>query len=703
MKRAKQENLFFSLPFVRASMYNIFTMKKKIDHARTFLFITALIEIIGIVVFVIFYFYNFAHTKEICLPEYVVSGASALVTFDIIIVVITSFRIAKYRHKTDLKAAEVIGSDVQEAYNFAMIGLVVTDENDIVVWNNDLFKERHIDIIDLNIFEWQPELLKLKEKGSSSEVIKLIINNRNFEVKFLSDAGLWIFKDTTDYESIYSYSKLQAPVVGIVSIDNYEEVIKGDDDYNDTITKVKDKIFEYAKTYGLLLRKFKDSSYLMLCNYDAYSKMREDNFSIVDKVRSVSFGENIPLTLSIGIARDFPDVVKLNELASSALDIAMSRGGDQVVVSVYGKEMEFYGGKTEAQEKRSRVKVRVLADSLINLIKNASNVLIMGHTNMDMDALGSCLGVKAICERLSIPAHLIVDLKATETKTRAALNSSFDREKLDELVVSSKDALGMIKSDTLVVVCDVHIPSMVMAPDVLDHTNKIVVIDHHRRAEEYIESPVFNYIDPSASSASELITEFIRFSSISPRIELNPMYATIMLSGIFLDSSFFKSKNTGIRTFEASTILKEYGADNSVADDLLKDDYEEYIETTQIISNIKTADYGVVYAIADPSRVYDAAAIAKAANTCLSMKGIHAAFVIGKTSSKEIKISARSDGFINVSKLCERMGGGGHFTSSAATFLKSNVEEVEDILLTTIRKYLPEAKSDPKKAIAEGM
>lgn len=684
-------------------MYNVCAMKKRINTARLIAFLTIFIEIAALVIFTIFYFNNLFGFKNMITSEHIIIGSVSFIAFNIILLWVSTIRISSYRHRTDLKAAEVIGSDVQEAYNFAMIGLVVTDEDDIVIWDNDLFKERHLEIIDLNIFEWQPKLRELKENVNSERVVKLIINNRNYEVKFLSDAGLWIFKDTTDYESIYSYSKLQAPVVGILSMDNYDEVIKGDDDYNDTITKAKDKIFEYASKYGVLLRKFKDSNYLMLCNFNAYSKMKDDNFSIVDTVRNISFGEDIPLTLSIGIARDFPDVVKLNELANSALDIAMSRGGDQVVVNVYGKEMEFYGGKTEAQEKRSRVKIRVLADSLTNLIKNASNVLIMGHTNMDMDALGSCLGVKAICERMNVPAKIVVDLKATESKTRAALTSSFNREQLEELVVTSKDAIGLIKGDTLVVVCDVHIPSMVMAPDILEHTNKVVVIDHHRRAEEYIESPVFNYIDPAASSASELITEFIRFASISPRIELNSTYATIMLSGIFLDSGFYKSKNTGIRTFEASTILKEFGADNSVADDLLKDDYEEYLETTNIVSNIKTADYGVVYAIANPERIYDTSSIAKAANTCLNMKGIHASFVIGRTSGKEIKISARSDGLINVSKLCEKLGGGGHFTSAAVTFLKSDVKDVEEMLLNVIHKHLSEAKADMIKKENEAM
>ena len=675
-------------------------MKKKTRRLKLFLFIFGLFEIAALAIFFVFYFNDLYDMQTYARPSYIAIAAIGLIGINIILLWASIAYITSARFHTDLKAAEVIGEDIQEAYNFAMIGLAVTDENDVVIWTNDLFAERHIDIIDTNILEWQPDLAELKEKSTDAEV-KIKINNRNFEVKFLAEAGLWIFKDNTDYESIYAYSKAQAPVVGILSIDNYDEVIKGDEDYNDTITKVKNIIFNYAKDYGILLRRFKDSNYSMLCNYDSYERMKQDNFSIVDKVREVSTGEDIPITLSIGLARDFPDVVKLNELAAASLSIAMSRGGDQVVVSVYGSEMEFYGGKTEAQEKRNRVRVRVLADSLINLIKNASNVLIMGHTMMDMDALGSCLGIKAICDRVDIPSQLVVDFKATENKTRAAITSSFTKDELEKLIVSSKEALSLVTTSTLIVVVDVHIPNMVMAPALLEKSNRIVVIDHHRRGEEYIESPVFDYIDPSASSASEIITEFIKFSSISPRIEVNSTYATIMLAGIFLDSEFYKSNNTGIRTFESSTILKEYGANNSVADDLLKDEFEEYIEVNSIVKNMKTAEYGVVYAIADPDVIYDSATIAKAANTCLAMKGIHASFIIGKINSREIKISARSDGLVNVSLLCEKMGGGGHFTSAATVFMKSDVKEVEETLLTVISTYLKDAKVDVNKANKE--
>ena len=393
-------------------------MGKTLKRIKITSFVLIILQLVVISAFCILYFNDLFNVKtnNILSPEIIALTASILVFLDCLFIWVFAIRVSSLRQKTDLHAAEVIGSDVQEAYNFAMIGLAVTNESDIVLWTNDLFKDRHIDIIDNNILDWHSDLLPLKEATNPDASVKIVVNARNYEVKYLSEAGLWIFKDITDYEAIYKFNKEQAPVVGVLAIDNYDDVVRGEDDFNDIVTKVKNVIFAYAKEYGILLRRVKDDAYSMLCNFDSFSKMKADKFSIIDKVREVSSGEDIPLTLSIGLAHDFPDVVKLNELANSALDIAMSRGGDQVVVSVFGSEMEFYGGKTEAQEKRSRVQMRVYADSLIGLIKNASNVLVMGHTNMDMDAFGACLGIKSICDRLSKPCKIVAELSKTESK-----------------------------------------------------------------------------------------------------------------------------------------------------------------------------------------------------------------------------------------------------------------------------------------------
>ena len=677
-------------------------MGKTIRIIKLFSFVIILLEIVLGAAFSVLYFNNLFNFVDLVKPFTIALIMVIVVVVDCLFIWIVILILSSLRQKTDLRAAEVIGSDVQEAYNFAMIGLAITDDKNTVLWTNDLFKSRHIEIMDMDIISWQPELSALRDINNGDQPVKIIVNSRTYSVKLLPEAGLWIFKDITDFEQIFNYSKEQAPVVGILTIDNYDDVVRGDDDFNDVVTKVKNDIFSYAKEYSILLRRIKDDSYSMLCNYASFQRMLEDKFSIIDKVRGESSRGEIPLTLSMGIAHDFPDVNKLNDLANDALDIAMSRGGDQVVVSAYGQEMKFYGGKSEAQEKRNRVKTRVLADSLISLINASDRVLIMGHANMDMDAFGACLGMKAICNRLKKTSRVVADLKNTEAKTRAAMTTSFGKDELEKLIINSKEAESMIGGNTLLVVVDVHIPSMVMAPRLVDMAAKIVVIDHHRRAEEYIESPVFNHIDPAASSTCELISEFIRFSSINPKIELPSTYATIMLSGIFLDSGYFKSRSTGIRTFEAATILKEFGADNSLADDFLKDDYEEHKEVTEITTNLETPFYGVVIAKANQDRLYDHATIAKAANTCLTYKGVHAAFVIGKVSQREIRVSARSDGTINVSLLAEKLGGGGHFTSAAATFVGTDIKTVKEKILVVLETSLVEATNTGLPKASEG-
>ncbi|MFA7067459.1 MAG: DHH family phosphoesterase, partial [Acidaminococcaceae bacterium] len=654
------------------------------------------LELIGAAAVAVFYFYNFFGFRDLFIIEYLFATLAGFIIINVLFIWLILVRLSKIRKKSDLKAAELIGNDVQEAYKFGMIGLVVVDENDIVLWTNDLFQERQIDLLDINILEWQPNLRELHD-ASPDVVVKIEVNSRNYDVKYLSDAGLYIFKDMTEYESIFEYSREQAPVLGIIMLDNYSDVAGNLDDANDVISKVKNLIFDYAKEYGVLLRRYRNDAYFALCNHSSLARMKKDRFSLLEKVRELGAKEETPPTLSIGLAHDFPDVIKLNEMAGNAIDIAMSRGGDQVVVSKYGDELIFFGGKSEAQEKRNKVKVRVMADSVLSLIKNSSNVIIMGHTAMDMDALGACLGMRAICEYCNKSSHIVYDPKQMERKAKFALTGSFSREELARITISPSDSVDKVRSNTLVIVCDVHRPSMTMAPKLLEKATKVMVIDHHRRAEEFIESPVFSYVEPSASSTCELVTELIRYSSANPRIEISPTYATLMLSGIFLDTTYFKSKNTGIRTFEASMVLKEYGADNSVADDYLKDEFEEYSLVTKIISTMKTPHYGVVYCVADANDIIEQATLAKVANQCMQMKGVNAAFVIGNTDEKETRVSARSDGTINVQMLAEKMFGGGHFTSAGVTFKNGTIKKAEEKLLEVLNEYLNDARSQEQK------
>ena len=666
-------------------------MKKRLFKAKLIGAIIGLLELAGVIFLAVAYYFNWFSFKEIITPVIVFISFGSAVIVDIVYVWAIIFYFSKIRQKTDLRAADLIGSDIEEAYNFGMLGLAVVDENNTVLWTNTLFKERAIEILDENILEWQPELKELEE-GSSKTVVKISFNSRNYDVKLLKEAGLYIFKDTTDFETITEYSKRQAVVIGQIIIDNFSDVFANGEETNDVLSKVRTAIYDYARDYSALLRKISNDAYLIICNFESLEKMIADKFSLLDKIHEIGEKEATPPTLSIGIAYDYPDVVKLNDMSVSALEIATSRGGDQVVVSQYGQDLNFFGGKTEAQENHNKVRVRVMGDAVISLIKNSASVIIMGHSMLDMDAFGACLGIKAICDTLGKQSRIVYNPKSIERKTKGALVTTFPKEEMNKVFVSEAEGLDLLKGNTLVVVCDVHKTSMTLAPKIIEKANKVMIIDHHRRGEDFIESPIFSDIDSSASSACEMIAELIRYASSNPRVKIPAAYATVMLSGIFMDSNFFKSTTSGARTFEACMFLKECGADNTKADDFLKDEFEEHALVNKILANTRTPYYGIVYCMAEDEDIIEPATLAKVGNACMSMKGINASFVIGKTATDEVRISCRSDGTINVQLLAEKMSGGGHFTQAACSFKHYSLEAAETRLLNVLNDYLNDAR-----------
>ena len=665
-------------------------MKKRLLKAKLVGVIVGLAELIGVAFLGICYYFDLFSFKTFITQIILYIAFGSAIIIDIIYVWGIIFYFSKIRQKTDLRAADLIGSDIEEAYNFGMLGLAVVDENNVVLWTNTLFKERAIEILDENILEWQPGLKELVE-GNSKTVVKISFNSRNYDVKLLKEAGLYIFKDTTDFETVSEFSKRQAVVVGQIIIDNFSDVSGNGEETNDVLSKVRTAIYEYSKDFSFLLRKISNDAYLVICNFESLQKMIADKFSILDIIHEIGEKEATPPTLSIGIAYDYPDVVKLNDMSVSALEIATSRGGDQVVVSQYGQDLQFFGGKSEAQENHNKVRVRVMGDAVISLINNASAVIVMGHAMSDMDALGACVGIKAICDSVGKTCKIVYNPKSIERKTKGALVSTFTKEEVNKIFISEAEGLDMLKGNILVVAVDVHKASMTLAPKIIEKANKIMIIDHHRRGEDFIESPIFSDIDSSASSTCEMIAELVKYAS-GTRVKIPPSYATMMLAGIFMDSNFFKTTSTGARTFEAAMFLKECGADNAKADDFLKDEYEEHALVNKILANTRTPYYGIVYCIADDEDIIEPATLAKVGNACMSMKGINASFVIGKTETDEVRISCRSDGTINVQLLAEKMNGGGHFTQAACVFKRSTLEAAETKLLTVLNDYLNDAR-----------
>lgn len=671
-------------------------MSKTLKKFRIALFILFASEVALIAAGLLLYYFNVFNLQSVPYVFYIFAGSLAgiaLIDFFIMWFGLRSINIKRQRINGEI--ARIVGGGVQESYDFGQIGLLIVDDENTIIWSNSLFAERQIKPADMNVFDFVPKLKDLVD-APANKVIKVELNGQIYEVKYLSEPRLYIFKDVTTYEHLSDFSREQAMVLAIIQFDNLKEYTGETDESADAVARARTILTDYCRNKGVLLRRVRNDAYFAVCNYSSLKKMEADGFSVLEEIKAIDMGNENPLSLSIGIAHDFSDVGKLNEMASKALDVALSRGGDQVVVSEYEKELQYFGGKSVASETTNKVKVKSVANSLISLIKSSSDVIVMGHTIADLDAIGACLGVMAIAEWCKKSCRMVFDPKLTERKTRLAFLSAFTKEESDKMTITPEAAYQSIRPSTLLVVVDISVPNRTMAPKLLEKSSKTIVIDHHRRGEKFIEKPVLAYIEPSASSACEIMAEMIHYATANPRIELSPVYATLMLAGMFLDTNFFKSKSTGIRTFGAAEVLKEYGADNSIADDYLKDEYEEFELTNKIISTMQTAYYGVVYCVADQNDIIERAALAKVGNRVMQLKGMHAVFVVGRTSEKTIGVSARSDQTINVQLLCEKLGGGGHFSMAAAEFTNQSMDSVVSKLRVVLDNYLEDAKAGGK-------
>lgn len=676
------------------------------------------IVVIAAIIFTYFYANEF-FVEYITMPVLLII-CLVLIVLTILFNWIAMFAVNRRRRKNELLTSEVIGNDIKEAYNYGMIGLVVIDENKNVIWQNEFLTSRNINLLDQPIKNLDGDIDKLippiDGTGGPSEALaeetQIIIDDKTYKIKFVAEAGLFIFKDVTENEYLYKKIEDRSPVVGICMIDNYTDLSANREMGNPLLAMVTSAVFEYGKEHGFLVRRYRDDAFILVGDYEHFQLLVEDKFSLLDKVRNLEVEQESPYTLSMGFAYNFPDSIKLNKMAVNAIDLAMNRGGDQVVVSKYGEEHTYYGGASVASAKHNKVKVRLTADTLGSLIKSSSNVVIMGHTNADLDAIGSALGAKAMCDHILekeaenkgkkfIPSVIVYDQKKVENKTKQAVKASFSREEVDEIFYHPKDLLSgknsnLIKSTTLLLIVDVARPKMLMEPKLLNRLTKVSIIDHHRMTDDFIAESVFNYIEPSASSTSELITELIQYGNF-PEFKFPAKYATIMLAGIYLDTNYFRSNTTGIRTFEAAMVLKEHGADNTLADEFLKDEYEEHALVNKILSTMDTIELGVVVAKSDPKYLVEPATLAKVANKCLQVKGVNAAFVIGAVSSSDSQVSARSDGSVNVQILMEKMGGGGHQAAAAGRFENQSIDEVEERIRETVKFHLSSAKVAEKK------
>ena len=585
---------------------------------------------------------------------------------------------------------EELGDTSVEAMRAGGVGIVMYDDDYVVTWMSDLFKERSIEHVGDRVLGWIPEADDLI--AGKSDSVTITLDDKTYRVSRREDAQVLIFTDVTKLVTLQQKYNDQLLVLGLASFDNYDESVQfeGEADATNISATVRAPLVEYFNMHHVLMKRLNNSKYLLILNEKAFQSMVNDHFSILSKIRKVSMKMDVSITLSMAFAMGSSEYDVLDEMTANLMDLAQTRGGDQVAVQAVGKDVKFYGGSSEANERRSRVRVRVMSHALRDVILKSSNVIICGHKIADFDCIGSALGLSRMVTALGKPVSIIAKTGGIEEKLSAALKMNMDELKEEFNFITDSEALNQLQDKTLVIMTDHHTIKQSNGAKVLEQAKKIVVIDHHRRATEMGVKPMLVYIEAGASSACELVTEMIPY--ISNKTDISDTVASLMLTGMVVDTQRWRVR-TGARTYEAAAALKEMGADVSKSNAWLKDTFDEFAIKTEVATSAERYDHGVVIASVE-NKVLSRSLISQVADSLLDLQGVRAAFVISNSSENETGISARSDGTINVQMIMESMGGGGHMTAAAIQKTKVKVADMKKDLLDAIDQYFMEESDD---------
>ncbi|WP_411678711.1 DHH family phosphoesterase [Clostridium thailandense] len=494
---------------------------------------------------------------------------------------------------------------------------------------------------------------------------------------------LLYFYDATDLFELVESVDLNKETVMLIEVDNFDDVIKTIDE--DTrpliIAEIERTMNSYAQGLNAMIRKYDENKYVLSIQNKYIEKEMEKKFEILDTIREINMGNKLAVTLSIGVGRGGETPMINENYAVSAKELALGRGGDQAIVK-NGEKLSFYGGKTKEVEKRTKVRARVLAHALVDLINESNKVFIMGHVNPDIDCLGSAIGIYKAVSLLKKECFIILDNE--NNSIRPILEKIKEEEGYEEAFISSRECTEKADTNSLLILVDVHNKGYVQSMNVVDFFDKIVIIDHHRKSTDFIEGALLSYIEPYASSTSELVTEMLQYMVEKPK--LKPIEAEALLAGICVDTKNFYFK-TGVRTFEAASFLRRLGADTLDVKRFFADDLETYLKRTEIIRSVKMLN-NIAIAIC-PKEIEDTVLAAQAADELLNITGIQASFVFVKIKD-EIFISGRSLGDINVQLILESLGGGGHMTMAGAKLKSINIDEALQKLKDAIDKYIRE-------------
>lgn len=573
--------------------------------------------------------------------------------------------------------------------------MIIVDRLGRLYWFNDVLKEWFDEEIKVghSILELYPSLPLEKRWGKSGQEM-FSDDDKYYQIIYkpadyaADNIELMIFyiSDITASEKAKTKCLDAVPVLAYIQIDNYDDVLQGlsENQRTSVLGEVYKLLAAWITENEAVLKKYAEDMYIGVFNRQQLNKCLQENFDILDKVRAIHVGNKISVTLSMGVAADEPSIAMLGERAQAGLDLALGRGGDQVAVHLNGK-LQFYGGKAKAVEKNTRVKARIVAQALREIIGDADLVLVMGHINEDFDSLGAAIGVAIMARHLGKNIRIVVSHPGISlSKLREVLG---DNEQYQELFITQAEVITLITPKTLLFVVDVHHPDLTAAPELLGKIDRIVVIDHHRRSEAFINNPLLVYLEPSASSTCELVTELLLY--FDDYLDFNKLDATALYAGIVVDTKQF-AVQSGARTFDAAAYLRRSGADPGLVRQMFRLDFESVKVRAEIFKQAEMLPGGAVVADCPPNIKNAQIVASQVADMLLDVEGVRASFVLFN-SDDGVGVSARSNGDINVHVIMEELGGGGHQTAAGAQVKKSSIQEVKRRMIELSAQYTEES------------
>ena len=647
---------------------------------------------------------------------YIVSAAAGyiMLAFLVVYIVLCSVLLIYFRSMAMHEMIEFASnySQVQRKLLYELsVPYCLLDNSGRVMWMNGAMlelsekkKEFHN-----NISSVFPEMTaNMFPTGDTAKEMRFVYNGRDYRaemkcvgadavlqgVDILESNGdnpmvaIYLF-DETDINMYIQKIKEERFVVGLIYIDNYEEALESIDDVRRSlfIGLIDKRVNKYFSAGAAIVRKLEKDKYLAVFRYKYLEKLMADKFSLLEDIKSVKIGNEMTITLSIGIGTGANDYAKNYDVSKAAMDLALGRGGDQAVVKD-GEKILYYGGKSQQMEKNTRVKVRVKAHALRQILETTDNILIMGHRMADIDSFGSAIGIYVICRKLGKRAHIVIN--DVNSSVKPFMNRFINKDEYpDDMFLLKEEAPEYVNALTAVIVVDVNKPQLTECPALLDICKTIVVFDHHRQSSEPITGAVLSYVDPYASSASEMITEMIQY--VDDSVKLKAFEADALYAGINIDTDGFHSKS-GPRTFEAAAFLRRHGADVTRVRKMLRNDMSEYKAVAQAVSRAE------VYRDAFAITIFNGLGVdsptiggAKAANQLLDISGIKASFVV-TDYNEAIYISARSIDEVNVQLVMEKLGGGGHMSIAGAQLKDCTASQAVQTIKVTLDNMLKEGE-----------